>query len=91
MQFFDCDVVDNETSRKKLVKNIHQKKVEEKLAADEEEKRKVEEQKVFLSEFLWALLFEVFRVVFTVWFYFFPNRTPILILNERILLLISIR
>ena len=66
MQFFDCDVVDNETSRKKLVKNIHQKKVEEKLAADEEEKRKVEEQKVFLSEFLWALLFEVFRVVFTV-------------------------
>ena len=33
------------------MKNIHQKKVEEKIAADEEEKRKIEEQKVFLSDF----------------------------------------
>ena len=40
------------------MKNIHQKKVEEKIAADEEEKRKVEEQKV---------LFEWIFMVFTFW------------------------
>ena len=72
------------------MKNIHQKKVEEKIAADEEEKRKIEEQKVFLSDFYGFYFRRNLSGRFSLYF-FFKNRTAIYILIRRILLLIFAR
>ena len=65
------------------MKNIHQKKVEEKIAADEEEKRKVEDQKV-----LFEWIFMVFTFWgFSVWFLLlFPKIEHLRIVGEKIFL-----